>query len=42
MSVRSTVISQFERAALEQKITLPPLTDDLNLLDSGLNSLSFA
>jgi hypothetical protein len=42
MSVRSTVISQFERAAIEQKIALPPLSDDLNLLDSGLNSLSFA
>jgi hypothetical protein len=42
MSVRATVISQFEKAAIEQKIELPSLADDLNLLDSGLNSLSFA
>ena len=42
MSVRSTVTSQFQLAAAEQKITLPKLTDDLNLVDSGLNSLSLA
>jgi acyl carrier protein len=42
MSVRSTVTSQFERVALEQKRKLARLTDDLRLLDSGLDSLSFA
>jgi hypothetical protein len=42
MSVRSTVVSQFEQVALEQKVTLPPLTDELVLLDSGLDSLGFA
>jgi hypothetical protein len=42
MSVRSTVTSQFELAAAEQKIRLPQLTDDLKLVDSGLNSLSIA
>jgi len=42
MPIRLTVTSQFEQAAAEQRIKLPPLTDDLNLLDSGLNSLSFA
>jgi len=42
MSIRSTVISQFRRAADEQKVKLPELTDGLGLLDSGLNSLSFA
>jgi phosphopantetheine binding protein len=42
MSVRSTVVSQFEQVAQEQKATLPPLTDELVLLDSGLDSLGFA
>jgi len=42
MSVRSMVKSQFEQVALEQKRKLAPLTDDLKLLDSGLDSLSFA
>ena len=42
MSVRSTVLSQFEQVAQEQKVTLPPLTDELVLLDSGLDSLGFA
>jgi acyl carrier protein len=42
MSVRSTVISQFEQAAAEQHRTLAPLSDNLKLLDSGLDSLSFA
>jgi len=42
MSVRSTVIAQFEQVAAEQKRKLARLTDDLALLDSGLDSLSFA
>jgi hypothetical protein len=42
MSVRSTIVSQFEQVAQEQKVTLPPLTDELVLLDSGLDSLGFA
>ncbi len=42
MSVRSAIISQFELVAKEKKINLPPLNDDLVLLDSGLDSLSFA
>jgi acyl carrier protein len=42
MSVRSTVISQFEQVAVEQRRKLARLTDDLKLLDSGLDSLSFA
>jgi acyl carrier protein len=40
--VRATVTSQFQQVALEQKRKLAPLTDDLKLLDSGLDSLSFA
>jgi acyl carrier protein len=42
MSVRSTVIAEFEQVAAEQKRKLARLTDDLALLDSGLDSLSFA
>jgi acyl carrier protein len=42
MSVRSTITLQFERVAKEQKRKLAPLTDELSLLDSGLDSLSFA
>jgi acyl carrier protein len=42
MSVRSVVVSQFERVAVEQHRTLARLTDELRLLDSGLDSLSFA
>jgi hypothetical protein len=42
MSVRSTVISQFEQVAAEQHRALAPLSDNLRLLDSGLDSLSFA
>jgi acyl carrier protein len=35
-------MSQFERVAKEQDKKLPPLSDDLALLDSGLDSLCFA
>jgi acyl carrier protein len=42
MPVRSVIISQFETVAREKKLTLPPLDDDLVLLESGLDSLSFA
>jgi hypothetical protein len=42
MSLRSTITSQFEQVALEQKRKLAPLSDDLKLLESGLDSLSFA
>jgi len=42
MSVRSTITSQFEQVAVEQKRKLARLTDELKLLDSGLDSLSFA
>jgi acyl carrier protein len=41
-SVRFTIISQIEQVAEEQKVKLPPLTDELVLLDSGLDSLGFA
>jgi acyl carrier protein len=42
MSVRSKVTTIFEQVAQEQKRTLVPLSDGLKLLDSGLDSLSFA
>jgi acyl carrier protein len=42
MSVRSTIESVFREVAREQQRRLPPLSDDLKLLQSGLDSLSFA
>jgi len=42
VSVRASVLAQFERVAQEQKKTLAPLTDDLVLLESGLDSLCLA
>jgi len=38
----SEVIAQFERVAKEHGKALAPLTDDLVLLDSGLDSLCIA
>jgi acyl carrier protein len=42
MAVRATIISLFEEVAREQRRRLAPLDDDLPLLQSGLDSLSFA
>ena len=42
MNVRSEIVTQFKRVAQEQDKRLAPLTDDLELLNSGLDSLSFA
>jgi len=42
MSVRETVKAQFEQVAIEQHRKLARLSDNLKLLDSGLDSLSFA
>jgi acyl carrier protein len=42
MSVKATVISQIEQIAHDSRKSLPPLTDDLVLLDSGLDSLAVA
>ena len=42
MSIRATVTSLFEQVALEQHRKLARLSDDLRLLDSGLDSLGFA
>jgi acyl carrier protein len=42
MSVRSEIIAKFAEAASENDKKLAPLTDDLELLESGLDSLCFA
>jgi len=42
MSLRATITSHFQRVAQEQHRKLAPLSDDLPLLQSGLDSLSFA
>ena len=42
MSVKAVVISEIQQIADDDKKSLPPLTDDLVLLDSGLNSLGIA
>ena len=42
MSIRSTIILYMQQIAEEGKKELPPLTDDLVLLESGLDSLMIA
>jgi phosphopantetheine binding protein len=42
MSQRAVIYSMFEQVAREQKKPLAPLSDDLVLLDSGMDSLCFA
>ena len=42
MSIRPAILSEFERVAREQQKTLAPLSDDLVLLASGLDSLCVA
>ena len=42
MSIRETVIAEIKTVAAEQDKRLPPLTDDMVLLESGLDSLCFA
>ena len=42
MSVKAAVISEIQRIAEDDSKSLPPLTDDLVLLDSGLDSLGIA
>ena len=42
MSVKLAITSQMQKIADEQSKKLAPLTDDLNLLESGLDSLCFA
>jgi acyl carrier protein len=42
MSIRATVISQLEEIRRNANKSLRPLTDELALLDSGLDSLAIA
>jgi acyl carrier protein len=42
MSIQTQVIEQFHQVAREQDRQLPPLTEGLPLLESGLDSLCFA
>ena len=40
MEVRSEIMAQFQQVAREQGRRLAPLTDGLELLNSGLDSLA--
>jgi acyl carrier protein len=42
MSTRSSILTAIEEVAAAQKKNLAPLTDDLALTNSGLDSLCFA
>jgi acyl carrier protein len=42
MSIRSNILKAMQEIAAAQKKTLAPLTDDLALTNSGLDSLCFA
>ena len=42
MNIRSEIIAQFKQVADEQGMQLASLTDQLTLLDAGLDSLCFA
>ena len=42
MTLRETILDEIRRVAENQRKTLLPLTDDLSLNDSGLDSLCFA
>ena len=42
ISVKDTIRAQFQQVAKEQDRTLAPLSDELKLVQSGLDSLSFA
>jgi len=42
MSIRSAVITEIRQVAEEHNKIVPPLTDDLILLESGLDSLGIA
>jgi acyl carrier protein len=42
MSVRLRIIAAMRQIAEEQKVTLPPLHDELSLHETGFDSLAFA
>jgi len=42
MSVRSRIFVAMQQIAKEQKVTLPPLDNELTLHETGFDSLAFA
>ena len=42
MTIQALIFEQFEQVALAQEKTVAPLTEELVLLESGLDSLCFA
>jgi acyl carrier protein len=42
MNTKEIVFSEIRKIGKEQGVELAPLTDDLKLIDSGLDSLGFA
>jgi acyl carrier protein len=42
MTIRETIFSEIRKIGEEQAAQLSPLTDDLKLMDTGLDSLGFA
>lgn len=42
MSIRSSILSEIQELAAAEGKTLPPLSDDVVLLESGLDSLMIA
>jgi acyl carrier protein len=42
MTARTEILAQFEQVAAEQDKRLAPLTDNVELLNTGLDSLGFA
>lgn len=42
MDIRSQIVETFTQVAREQERAIPQLTDNLQLLESGLDSLCFA
>ena len=42
MMIRDIVLAEINEVAMQQGMTLPPISDDLQLMDAGLDSLFFA
>jgi acyl carrier protein len=42
MSIRLKIIAAIQQIAVEQRVSLPPLEDDLSLHETGFDSLAFA
>ena len=42
MTIREAIFSEIRKIGQEQAAQLAPLTDDLKLMDTGLDSLGFA